>query len=178
MDDPGALNLVLLAFRLIIGLGLAFHGYAKITRGGKLEGTGEWFHSMGMRPGSLHAKLAAYTEVGAGVLMAIGFLTPFAAAAFVALMFVAFWTVHKGSGFLVTGNGWEYNLVLAASAVVVATIGAGEYSLDNAFGIVEFVGDGYSGTTGLLLSLIVGLGAAAGQLTVFFKPDAVEETRG
>lgn len=174
MDDPDALNLILLAFRLIIGLGLAFHGYAKVTRGGKLEGTGRWFDSMGMRPGPMHARLAAFTEIGAGVLMAVGFLTPFAAAAFVALMFVAYWTVHKGSGFLVTGNGWEYNLVLAASAVVVATIGAGEYSLDNAFGIVEFVGDGYSGTSGMLLSIVLGLGAAAGQLAVFFKPDTVD----
>lgn len=76
MDDLDTINLVLLALRLIIGLGLAMHGYAKIFRGGRLEGTGGWFDSMGMRPGHVHARLAAFTEIGAGLLMAVGFLTP------------------------------------------------------------------------------------------------------
>lgn len=89
-------------------------------------------------------------------------------------MVVAFWTVHKGSGFLVASNGWEYNLVLAAIAVAFATLGAYEYSLDSALGIVESPGDGFAGTTGFLISVLLGLGAAALQLGVFYKPDEVE----
>lgn len=45
-------------------------------------------------------------------------------------MFVAAWTSHRKNGFFSAGGGWEYELVLAVSAVVVALIGAGRISLD------------------------------------------------
>ncbi len=60
-----------------------------------------------------------------------------AALAFVALMVVAGWTVHRSSGFFIVSGGWEYNFVLAVVAVGVATIGPGEYSLDHLFGLIE-----------------------------------------
>ena len=172
MDDLDAVNLALLAFRLVVGLGLAFHGYAKVFRGGRLVGTARWFDSMGMRPGHIHARLAAGTEIGAGLLLAAGLLTPFAGAALVGLMVVAFWTVHKGSGFLVTGNGWEYNLVLGSVGVLLGTLGPGDYSLDNAFGVSDSIGDGLAGTPGLLISLVLGVAAGVGLLATAYRPPA------
>jgi putative oxidoreductase len=56
------LNFGLLALRLVVGPVFAFHGFAKITRGGKLDGTARWFESLGMRPGHLHARVAAAGE--------------------------------------------------------------------------------------------------------------------
>jgi putative oxidoreductase len=160
------LNFGLLALRLVVGPVFAFHGFAKITRGGKLEGTARWFDSLGMRPGHLHARFAAAGELATGTCIALGFLTPFAGMGLVGLMTVAFWTVHKGSGLLVFNNGWEYNLVLGAIGVTLATIGAGEWSLDNAIGI------DLNGPVGFVISLAGGLAIAAGLLATFYRPPA------
>lgn len=155
-----------LLLRGTLGLTMAAHGYAKFYRGGRIAGTAGWFDGMGMRPGRLHALLAASTEVVAGVLLAVGLLTSFAAAGFVSLMFVAAWTVHRGSGFFVVGNGWEYNLVLALSASAVAVMGPGRSSLDE----VVFGHALWNGWIGASISVVGGLAAAVGLLVLFYRP--------
>jgi putative oxidoreductase len=163
------LNFGLLVLRLVVGPVLAFHGFAKITRGGKLEGTGAWFESMGMQPGHLHARLAAGGELLAGTCLTLGLFTTFAGMGMVGLMAVAFWIVHKGSGLLVFEGGWEYTLVMGTIGVTMATIGAGEWSLDNAIGI------DLNGTAGFLISLLGGVALAAGVIARFHnRPTAVE----
>jgi putative oxidoreductase len=82
----------------------------------------------------------------------------------VGLMAVAVWTVHRGHGLLVVANGWEYNLVLGTIGVAVATIGAGEWSLDEALGI------DLNGPAGFLISLVGGLGLAALLLATCHRP--------
>jgi putative oxidoreductase len=159
------LNLGLLLLRLVVGPVFAFHGYAKIFRGGRLHGTAGWFDSMGMKPsGWLHARLAAGGELATGTCVALGLLTPFAGLGLVGLMSVAFWTVHKGSGLLVTKNGWEYNLVLAAIGVTLGVIGPGQWSLDNALGI------DLNGPAGLAISLGGGIAMAALVLGSSYRP--------
>lgn len=157
-------DLGLLVLRVVVGPVLAFHGFAKIFRGGRLAGTGRWFDSIGMRPGHLHARFAAGGELLTGTCLTLGILTSFAGLGLVGLMSVAAWTVHRGSGLLVTGNGWEYNLVLGAIGVAVATIGPGEWSLDGAIGI------DLNGPAGFLISLVGGIAAAALLLGVFYRP--------
>src|SRR5687768_16798006 len=96
----------LLLIRVVLGLTLAAHGYAKVFKGGRIPGTAGWFDSMGMKPnGKVHAWLAALTEMGAGILFALGLLTPLAAAGFVGLMVVAAWTSHRDNGFFIVKNG-------------------------------------------------------------------------
>ena len=158
----------LLIVRLAVGLTMAAHGYAKICRGGRLPGTARWFDSIGMRPGRLHAPLAALTEIGGGIALAAGLLTPLAAAAIVAVMLVAAWTVHRENGFFIVGNGWEYNFVLGSVAVGVAVAGPGALSLDHLIGLGA-LGRGWPG---LLVVLIAGLGGGSGQLVLFFRPAA------
>lgn len=153
--------------RVCLGLTMAAHGYGKLFRGGRIPGTARWFDSIGMRPGTVHAWLAAGTEVGAGLLFAIGLFTPFAAAAFVSLMAVAAWTVHREHGFFIAGNGWEYNLILAVGAISIAVAGAGRISLDWAiFG--HNVLDGWAGSA---VSAVLGLGAAAALLAACYRPE-------
>jgi putative oxidoreductase len=164
------LNLGLLLLRAVVGPVFAFHGFAKIFRGGRLEGTGRWFDSMGMRPGHLHARAAAFGELATGTCLLLGLLTPLAGLGLVGLMSVAVWTVHKGSGLLVTQNGWEYNLVLAAIGVAVATMGPGEWSLDEALGI------DLNGPAGFLISLVGGVAVAALLLATCYRPPANEPT--
>ena len=69
------IDLALTILRVSLGLTLAAHGYNKFFKGGKIEGTGRWFDSMGMRPGKMHAYFAACGEIGSGLLLAAGFLT-------------------------------------------------------------------------------------------------------
>jgi putative oxidoreductase len=158
-----AISFGLLLVRLVVGLTLAAHGYQKFYGGDRIPGAARWFESLGLRPGRVHALAGASTELGAGVLLAVGLLTPFAAAGFVGDMMVAVWTVQRRGGFFMTHGGWEYNLVLASAAVGVAIAGPGRWSLDNAIGLH------LSGGWGLLLSAGLGLVAAAGVLARSYR---------
>ena len=158
----------LLILRLVLGVTLAAHGYNKFFGGGRIPGTARWFESIGMKPGKFHATVAATTEMAAGLGLAAGLLTPIPAAGFVSLMLVAAWTVHRANGFFIVKEGWEYNLVLAVSAVVVATLGAGRLSLD----WVIFGQELADGWHGLLISVGLGLAGAIGQLLIFYRPPA------
>jgi putative oxidoreductase len=157
----------LLILRLVLGLTLAAHGLNKFFGGGRIPGTARWFESIGMKPGKFHATVAATTETAAGLGLAAGLLTPIPAAGFVSLMIVAAWTVHRSNGFFIVKEGWEYNLVLATSAVVVATVGAGKLSLD---GVIFPDNKWLHGWPGLAISLGLGLAGAIGQLLIFYRP--------
>ena len=122
-----------------------------------------------MKPGKFHATIAASTETAAGLGLAAGLLTPIPAAGFVSLMLVAAWTVHRANGFFIVKEGWEYNLVLAVSAVVVATLGPGQLSLD---WLIFGVNNPLNGWNGLLISVGLGLAGAIGQLLIFYRPPA------
>jgi putative oxidoreductase len=164
LPTPDQLNAGLLLLRLVVGPVFAFHGYAKIFRGGRLDGTAGWFDSIGMRPGFWHARLAAGGEIATGTCVALGLLTPFAGLGLVGLMTVAFWTVHKGHGLLVFADGWEYNLVLGAIGVALGTIGPGEWSVDDALGL------DLNGWPGFVISLAGGLVMAGTLLATFHRP--------
>ena len=88
------LNLGLLIIRVVVGVTLATHGLNKIFGGGKIAGTAGWFASMGMKMPKANAWIAALTEIGSGALLALGLLTPLAAAGMVAIMVVALITTH------------------------------------------------------------------------------------
>ena len=96
-----------------------------------------------MRWPHVQARIAAATEIGAGVLMALGLLTPFAAAGMIGIMVVASDVSHWKVGFFIFKAGqWEYTASIAV-AVWPRHDGPGEWSLDHAFDI-EFTG-GWTG---------------------------------
>ena len=159
-------DVALMILRAGLGMMIFVHGYNKAFRGGKLAGTGRWFESMGMRPGKVHATLAAGTEMGVGVLLVVGLLTQLAAAGLIALMVVAFWTVHRDKGFMITGEGWEYVALIATMGLVTAMLGPGRLSLDSELKIANDL----DGWTGLWIALLLGVGAGAAQLLLFFRP--------
>jgi len=162
-------NLALMILRVVVGLTLAAHGWNKFTGGGKIPGTGRWFDSIGMRPGRLNAYLAASTELGAGLLLAVGFLHSLAAAGVIGVMTVAGWTSHRSNGFFIIKEGWEYVFVLAAMSLVTAILGPGSWSVDDALGIA----DDLDGMTGLWIALLVGVGGGVAQMLVFYRPSSV-----
>lgn len=171
-DDVTAASLGILLLRVGAGVALAAHGWNKFFGGGRIPGTARWFESIGMRAGTgrICAVMAAASELGAGVALALGLFTPLAAAGVVAVMFVAAWTVHLPNGFFSAKDGYELNFVFGLVAVAVATVGPGQYSLDQALGIAYR----FNGVTGLLVALLVGLGGAALQLGIFYRRPPAE----
>ncbi len=115
-------------------------------------------------PGWLHARLAAGTEIVAGVLVTLGLLTGLAAMAFVGLMAVAALTDHRGKGYFVFKGGWEYVLLVAMAAVALAVVGPGGWSVDAAVGL-DLAGAWWG-----LAAAVGGLVAAGGLLAVFRRP--------
>lgn len=169
MSDVAAINLALLALRSVVGAVMLAHGWNHIWGGGKIEGTGRWFASLGMQPGILHAWIASVTELVAGGLLIAGLLTPFGGAAVVGVMLVALVTNHAGNGFFIfrPGEGWEYVMTLLVLGFVIATVGPGEWSLDHAVGLEDL-----AGVSGLVVAVAAGAGGAAGLLAVFWRPPA------
>jgi putative oxidoreductase len=168
MSDLDSINLVLLAFRCCVGAVMLAHGLNHIFGGGKIAGTARWFASLGMKPGPLHAWLASLTELAGGTLLILGLLMPLAGASVMGVMLVAWITNHRGNGFFIfrPGEGWEYVMTLTFAGLLLAVIGAGEWSLDNAFDL----SDDLVGTTGLVTALVAGAGGAAALLAAFWRP--------
>lgn len=161
------IDAALLGLRLVFGLFLVCHGLNKVRGGNGLAGTANWFAGIGMRWPKWQARIAATTEIGAGLLFAVGLLTPFAAAAMVGLMLVAIVTVHWKVGFFIfrKGEGWEYCGSIAAVALAAATMGPGRYSLDH-----EFELDYGGGWCGLVIAAALGVGGALLQLAFSYRP--------
>ena len=161
------MNAGLLLLRVVFGLFLAAHGVNKIIGGNGLKGTAGWFRSMGMRWPMWQARLAAATEIGAGVLFAAGLLTPLAAAGIIGVMLVAIVVAHWKVGFFVflPNQGWEYCASIAVVALAVATMGPGEWSIDDAAGLTV------DGWTGGAVALVVGVVGAVAQLGLSYRPE-------
>ncbi|MCU1361955.1 MAG: putative rane protein [Ilumatobacteraceae bacterium] len=157
-----------LVLRLAFGLSMAYHGYNKFSGPGGLTGTAGWFGSIGMKWPKWQARLAASTEVGAGLLLAAGLLTPLAAAGMIGIMVVAIWVAHWKIGYFMfkPGGGWEYCAAIIAASFVIGTVGPGKYSLDHAFGI------DWTGWTGCIITAVVGFGGGLAQLGLSYRPPA------
>ena len=166
MQPVNQFNAGLLILRVVFGLFLAYHGYNKFFGPGGIEGTSRWFGSIGMRWPRLQARLAATTEIGSGVLMAAGLLTPLAAAGMIGLMIVAIVVEHWKVGFFLfkPNQGWEYCASIAVTAFVIAMVGPGRWSLDHGVGI------NWRGWTGAVIAAVVGIGGAIVQMAICYRP--------
>jgi putative oxidoreductase len=159
-----SVNTGLLVLRLALGAVFLAHGLKHYR---KRTGTMRWIESMGFANTTLQWFFMSFAEIGVGVSLALGLLTSIGVAGLVALMVVAFWTVHRHAGFWVTARpdeGWEYVFVLSVAGVSLALFGPGRWSLDHALGIAKAM-DGWVG----LAIAAAGVLAAAGQLAVFYR---------
>jgi putative oxidoreductase len=153
----------LLLLRLTVGLTLAAHGAQKLFGwfgGHGIDAVGQMFGALGFQPGRRHALMASVVEIGSGLLLALGLLTPLAAALVFSVMIVAAVAVHVKNGFFITGGGFEYTLVLGIAALTIAFTGPGALSLDALFGLPAQHGGALSG----LVAFIVGVLGATVQL--------------
>jgi putative oxidoreductase len=153
----------LVLMRIVLGTIMAAHGAQKLFGwfgGHGLAGTGGWLESMGFRPARLHAAVNGLAEFGGGILLGLGLLTPLGAAAVAGVMFVAIATVHWSHGFFNTSGGYEFNLLIVATAIALAIIGPGEISIDHLAGWT------LAGPTWGLTALGVSAAAAASVLAI------------
>ncbi|MFC8508091.1 DoxX family protein [Streptomyces sp. NPDC057411] len=129
----------ILILRLLVGLLVAGHGVQKVSShlGGRgLAGGAEEFRADGFRGGVLTALAAGGGQIGSGLLLAAGLLTPLAATGTIGVMTVAL-TVKWRHGLWVQNDGYEYPLVLIGTAALAAT-GPGAWSLDAALGLTPY----------------------------------------
>lgn len=131
-------SLGLLILRVIGGLTIAAHGTQKLF--GWFEGPGftklsQGFEKQGFKPPWLWVCLVILGELGGGLSVAFGFLTPLGAAGMFAAMFMAIVKSHWKNGFWNSKRGLEFPLQLLAIGVAIGIIGPGSYSLDSLFGI-------------------------------------------
>jgi putative oxidoreductase len=152
--------------RAAIGPMLIAHGTNKAFGAGGLEGTTGWFESLGLRPAAVHARMAAATEIGSGILITLGAGNPLPSAAVVGLMATAAATDHRGKGFFVFKGGWEYTLVVGAAATALAGLGNGRWSFDRLLNRKA-----RSGAAVALGAAALGVASAAGLLAASYRPD-------
>jgi putative oxidoreductase len=131
-------DLGMLILRLVVGGLMIGHGTQKLFGwfgGHGLAKTSAFFGgALRLRPATLWTLLAGLTEAGGGLLLVLGLLSPLGSLGVIAPMLIAIMLVHWGRLWVIE-NGIEYDLVLIASALAVALVGPGAYSLDAAFGI-------------------------------------------
>ncbi len=135
-----------LLLRLVIGGFFIGHGTQKLFGwfgGHGIEGTGQFFEGLGLRPGRHHATAAGAAEAGGGALLTLGLATPLAASAITGAMLTAIHRVHLKNGPWVSSGGYEYNVVLIAAVLALAEVGPGPLSLDAALGH-EWYGSGWA----------------------------------
>jgi putative oxidoreductase len=129
-----------LIVRCAIGAFFVGHGTQKLFGwfgGHGPEGTGQFFESIGIRPGRRNAIAAGSAEAGGGLLLALGLATPAAAAALSSVMITAIRQVHAKNGPWVSDGGYEYTAVLLAILYGIVDDGPGPLSLDAARGRVR-----------------------------------------
>jgi putative oxidoreductase len=159
----------LLTLRVVVGLLFAVHGTQKLFGwfgGHGLEGTAGFFGQLRYRQPRLAALAAGVFETGGGIFLALGLLTPLAAAAIVGVMLNAIFSAKLKAGLV---GGYELDVLYAIAAVALAFTGAGAYSIDRAFGW-ELGGSGWG-----LASVGLGVAVSAMVLATRVPAEAVTE---
>ena len=124
MNLAGRISFPLLVLRVVAGAAFMFHGW------GKIQNPFSWMGPDAPIPGFL-LFLAAVSEFFGGLAWIIGLLTPLASFGILCTMSVAVMThLQKGDPFVGMGGAYEPAAVYFCIAFLLASIGAGKYSLD------------------------------------------------
>lgn len=124
--EPIALTLL----RVFVGIVMAAHGWQKVQN---FAGTVEGFAGMGMPYPKIMVGLAIAGELGGGLGLILGLLTPLAAFGVFCVMATAVFKVHIGNGLFAKDGGFEFPGTLMFVALYYIFRGAGPISLDHLF---------------------------------------------
>ena len=126
-------DLGLLLLRVVVGLTFAAHGLQKTFGWWGGSGWSGWQAVMlrlGFRPAGLFGAVSIAAELGGGILLAIGLLTPLAALVLIGQGVVIIARSHWPRGFWNRDNGFEFPLSLLAATIAIALTGPGAASVD------------------------------------------------
>ncbi|WP_447003905.1 DoxX family protein [Saccharothrix isguenensis] len=122
----------LLVLRLVLGGAFVMHGSQKVFGlfgGPGIDGFTATLQSIGFREPRILAWVTGVTELGGGVLLALGLFTPLAAAGVLGVMINVLALKYKGGFF--APNGVELEAAYAAMAFGLLFAGPGRASVDN-----------------------------------------------
>lgn len=124
-------DLALLVLRLAVGVTFLLHGYPKVAGG--VPGFAGFLANLQFPAPGLLAWGVALLEFLGGLALILGLFTRPVAVLFALEMLVTTLRVKvpRGVGFIgVNTTGWELDVLLLASAVALALLGPGSWSLD------------------------------------------------
>jgi putative oxidoreductase len=116
--------------RIVVGFLFAAHGWQKYNEF-TIAGTQGAFAQMGVPAADLVAPIVATLEIAGGIALILGLAARPFAALLTLNMLGALVLVHASAGVFVEAGGYELVLLLGASALAVALVGPGKFSLDN-----------------------------------------------
>jgi len=119
----------LLVLRVVLGLILIIHGWPKIK---DLKKTAQDFAAMGFKPGLWWGSAVALLEFLGGFFLAFGLLTQLVAGLVVIQFLVILLKLKRGMPF---AGGFEFDLLILASALALLVLGGGLISLDQILGL-------------------------------------------
>ena len=128
-----------LILRVVAGLTVASHGAQKLFGWFGGPGMTTWeqgLQKQGFKPARLWAYMTILGELGGGLSLAFGLLTPLGAAGVFGAMLMAIIMVHWKNGFFNSKRGIEFPLALLSIATAIGIAGSGPLSLDQLFGIM------------------------------------------
>ncbi len=115
-------------FRIITGFLFLYHGYLKIGMG--QDAVTGFFTKVNIPMPEVMALLVTYGEIIAGIALIIGIYTHWAAKLAAVIILGAIYFVHLQNGYDGSKGGYEYQLLILGACLLIATTGAGKYSLD------------------------------------------------
>ncbi|GHF66074.1 hypothetical protein GCM10010218_54420 [Streptomyces mashuensis] len=146
----------LLLLRLMLGIIMVTHGTQKLFgwwNGPGIDGTAKGMEHFGYPAPKVMAVVAGLSETLGGLGLAVGLLTPLAAAAVLGTMINALDVTWDG-GFLLP-SGVEFTLLVAVSAAALALTGPGRYAVDAYLPVLRAHRLAY-GVAAIALALVVG----------------------
>jgi putative oxidoreductase len=130
------INAGLLWLRVLMGAGIAYHGYQKLAKGAA-AGLAQFATSWGFPAPSFFAWAAVLSEFAGGILLVIGLMTRPAAALILTTMVVAAFLAHGGDPWFAIdvktpgGASKELALCYGVMAATLLLAGGGKFSLDS-----------------------------------------------
>lgn len=134
-------DLALLIARVALGLALVFRGWRRWTGEGGMQAQIEYLRQFGTPQPELLAWGATLLEIIGGVFLVFGLLTPVVALALVVQQGLVISYTRWFRGPWLENGGYEYNVIQACLALLLAVFGAGRLAIDRLFRRNKDAGD-------------------------------------